>query len=362
MRGERSDVAGVVVELAELVDDGRTGTDGFARGFDVLEVLATRRVRAVSGRDECERALDAVVSHLAHRVGQIGVPVAIAPVDGQRVAGPRELGVEGGDEGAVLRVDRAHSPEPLVLLGHHLQSLGRHVAPTGHVLEEGEDVVGALWPTERHHDHGVVRLGHGLSVADGVLTSCQEMPTETGVARMLHAGPKTQERTISARRPPSRLAALRANPLPEGTITVGTGLVIAGIASYLFLAISARALGPDAFAPLSVMWVITFLAGPGFFLPVEQEVTRALAHRRAEGMGGGPVIVRAAQLGGILAAILVVITLIVSPWMVSHLFDGYWLLLVGFLLGLVGYYAGHLGRGTFSGMGRFGALRPLHGG
>ena len=84
---------------------------------------------------------------------------------------------------------------------------------------------------------------------------------------MLHAGPKTQERTISPRRPPSRLAALRANPLPEGTITVGTGLVIAGIASYLFLAISARALGPDAFAPLSVMSVITFLAGPGFFLP-----------------------------------------------------------------------------------------------
>ena len=183
---------------------------------------------------------------------------------------------------------------------------------------------------------------------------------------MLHAGPKTgpktQERTISARRPPSRLAALRANPLPEGTITVGTGLVIAGIASYLFLAISARALGPDAFAPLSVMWVITFLAGPGFFLPVEQEVTRALAHRRAEGMGGGPVIVRAAQLGGILAAILVVITLIVSPWMVSHLFDGYWLLLVGFLLGLVGYYAGHLGRGTFSGMGRFGAYGLYMGG
>ena len=178
---------------------------------------------------------------------------------------------------------------------------------------------------------------------------------------MLHADPEPQEQTISAR-PPSRLAALRANPLPEGTFTVGTGLVIAGVASYAFLAISARALGPDAFAPLSVMWVITFLAGPGFFLPVEQEVTRALAHRRAEGIGGGPVIVRAAQLGGILAAILVVVTLIFSPLIVEHLFDGYWLLLVGFLLGLVGYYAGHLGRGTFSGMGHFGAYGLYMGG
>ena len=177
---------------------------------------------------------------------------------------------------------------------------------------------------------------------------------ETGMARMLHAVQEPQEQAISARRP-SRLAALRANPLPEGTFTVGSGLVIAGIASYLFLAISARALGPDLFAPLSVMWVITFLAGPGFFLPVEQEVTRALAHRRANGVGGGPVIVRAAKLGGILAAILVVVSLIFSPLIVKHLFDGYWWLFVGFLLGLVGYYAGHLGRGTFSGMGRFGA-------
>ena len=33
---ERPDVARVVVELAELVDDRRTGTDGFARGFDVF--------------------------------------------------------------------------------------------------------------------------------------------------------------------------------------------------------------------------------------------------------------------------------------------------------------------------------------
>ncbi len=182
------------------------------------------------------------------------------------------------------------------------------------------------------------------------------------MARMLHGVQEPQEQTISARRPPSRLAALRANPLPEGTITVGTGLVIAGVASYAFLGISARALGPDLFAPLSVMWVITFLAGPGFFLPVEQEVTRALAHRRAIGSGGGPVIVRAAQVGGMLAAILVVVTLAVSPWMVEQLFDGYWLLLVGFLLGLVGYYAGHLGRGTFSGMGRFGAYGLYMGG
>jgi O-antigen/teichoic acid export membrane protein len=204
-----------------------------------------------------------------------------------------------------------------------------------------------------------------MSQGRRALTTPPVMPIDFDMAPMLRSGPDLQEHPIAARVPPepdSPPAVARGNPLPEGTITVGTGLVIAGLASYGFLAISARALGPDAFAPLSVMWIITFLAGPGFFLPVEQEVSRALAHRRANGIGGGPVIGRAAQLGGLLAAILVVITLIVSPWMVEHLFDGSWLLLVGFLLGLVGYYAGHLGRGTFSGMGRFGAYGLYMGG
>ena len=116
--GERPDVARVVVVLAELVDRrARPDQRLRARRLDVLEVLATRRVRAESGRDERERSLDPVVSHLAHDVGQVRVPVAIAPVDGQRVAGPRELGVEGRDQRSVLPVDRAHAPEPLVLLG-----------------------------------------------------------------------------------------------------------------------------------------------------------------------------------------------------------------------------------------------------
>ena len=37
--------------------------------------------------------------------------------------------------------------------------------------------------------------------------------------------------------------------------------------------------------------------GPGLFLPLEQEVGRALAHRRAQGIGGGPLVHRAARLG-----------------------------------------------------------------
>jgi O-antigen/teichoic acid export membrane protein len=150
-----------------------------------------------------------------------------------------------------------------------------------------------------------------------------------------------------------RLLDRQRNPLPEGTFSVGAGLIVAGVAAYGFLAISARALGPDRYAPLSVLWVLMFVAGPGFFLPLEQEVGRALASRRAQGIGGGPLIRRACLAGGALATLLVASAGLAREPLLEHLFDDKSLLLVGFTLGLVGYFAEHLTRGTLSGHGRF---------
>ncbi len=141
--------------------------------------------------------------------------------------------------------------------------------------------------------------------------------------------------------------------LPEGTIPVAVGLVISGLSAYGFLAIAARKLGEEAFAPLSLLWFVTFIMAPGFFLPVEQEVGRALAARRALRQGGLPVVRRATLLAAGLAAVLVVIILALSPVLVDHLFHGSWGLLVGLLLALVGYGSGHLVRGILAGDNRF---------
>jgi hypothetical protein len=158
----------------------------------------------------------------------------------------------------------------------------------------------------------------------------------------------------------SLLARTReSNPLPEGTAAVGLGLLVVGVSAWGFLAISARGLGKTEQAPLSLLWSLLFLAGPGFFLPLEQEVSRALAARRARGLGSGPLIRRAAFLGAGLAAMLVVVALVASPAIVDELFDGHTLVFVAFLIGLLGYYAEHLSRGTFSGLGRFRAYSIL---
>lgn len=144
-----------------------------------------------------------------------------------------------------------------------------------------------------------------------------------------------------------------ANPLPEGTLSVGAGLVVNGIGAYAFLALSARQLGPEEFSPLSVLWALAFLAAPGLFLPLEQEVSRAVASRRARGEGALPVVRHAALIGGGLLAVVVLASVVTSGWLLERLFDDQVLLLAGFVLALVGYCGAHLVRGLLSGNGCF---------
>ncbi len=148
--------------------------------------------------------------------------------------------------------------------------------------------------------------------------------------------------------------ASERNPLPEGTLSVGAGLIINGLCAYGFLAIAGHALSDDVFAPLSLLWSVTFVLAPGFFLPIEQEVGRALAHRRGLGQGGLPVVQRAAVLSVVLLAVVSLGVLALSPILVDELFDGRWSLLVALLIAFAGYAAGHFLRGTLSGTGNFG--------
>jgi O-antigen/teichoic acid export membrane protein len=149
------------------------------------------------------------------------------------------------------------------------------------------------------------------------------------------------------------------NPLPEGTLAVGVGLLINGLCSYGFLAVSGRVLGRVEYAPLATLWAVIFVIGPGFFLPLEQEVSRALAARRGRGVGTGPVLRRAAVLGGVLASALVVMTIALGPFMTDRLFSGEWVMVGALAVGHLAFYVSHLARGGFSGLVRFRAYSVL---
>lgn len=154
-----------------------------------------------------------------------------------------------------------------------------------------------------------------------------------------------------SRRGPAALSLLGG--LPRGMVPVATGLVVLGVTAYGFLVISARALGPERYAPLSVLWALVFLIGPGLFVPLEQELTRAIAAQEATGAGFAGLLRKAALAGGGAVAVLVVATTIAGRWLVPRLFDDQPLLLAGLVLSVAGYFAEHLVRGVLSGTGRF---------
>ena len=114
----------------------------------------------------------------------------------------------------------------------------------------------------------------------------------------------------------SREASVDAPPtggaLPEGAVTIAVGLIVAGVATYAFFRVGASALGGDEeFAPIAAMWFAMFALAPGFFLPIEQELGRALAHRRALGEGGRPVVTK-------IAALTLVVSIVVVVGLINH--------------------------------------------
>ena len=133
---------------------------------------------------------------------------------------------------------------------------------------------------------------------------------------------------------------------------MGGGLVVNGLAAYTFITLASRDLGAEAYTPVGLLWALSFLLGPGFFQPLEQETARVIAGRSANGLRS--VVRPAAILGGSLALALAVVAVVAAPWIVDSLFAGHGILFVALLLVLVGLGTGHLVRGVLSGVGNFG--------
>ena len=141
--------------------------------------------------------------------------------------------------------------------------------------------------------------------------------------------------------------------VPEGTIPVGIGLLVAGVSSYAFFKVGQQALGKEGFKPIVALWFATFALAPGFFLPIEQEVGRALAHRRELGQGGRPVVRKVIPLAVVFAALVSTIVLIGSPWITKDFFEKNWIVTASLLVAFLAYAPTHLARGICSGSGRF---------
>lgn len=154
--------------------------------------------------------------------------------------------------------------------------------------------------------------------------------------------------------PSATTSRLQRMPLPEGTIPVGVALLIAGVATYAFFKVGNIAVGGDKeFAPIATMWFATFALAPGVFLPLEQELGRALSYRRTADEGSRPVVRKVFGLGAVLVAIVTLAILAISPLLASNLFKGDWFMVVALIAAFAAYAPAHLARGICSGSGRF---------
>ena len=149
-------------------------------------------------------------------------------------------------------------------------------------------------------------------------------------------------------------AQLAAAALPTGTIPVGLGLVVNGASTYAFQILAFRQLGSASYAALNGLWVTAFVLAPGLFLPLEQEVTRALSHRRSLGQGGRPLVAKALVAGLILIVAVVALVLLLRGPIETRLLRGSDGLFAALIVVLVGFAIESLARGTLSGNQRFG--------
>ncbi|WP_243710439.1 polysaccharide biosynthesis protein, partial [Micromonospora sp. KC213] len=146
--------------------------------------------------------------------------------------------------------------------------------------------------------------------------------------------------------------------VPPGTLAVGAGLALLGLASYVHLAVAGHSLTKDDYSSLSVLWSIVFTLGIGVFMPVEQEVARVVAARRTRGLPPGPVLARGAALAAGVLALMVLVVLAAHGPLTDRFFAGdgamVWVL-VGSLAAMAVAYTT---RGVLSGLQLF----PWYGG
>jgi O-antigen/teichoic acid export membrane protein len=146
-----------------------------------------------------------------------------------------------------------------------------------------------------------------------------------------------------------RLLAL----LPPGTLQVGVGLAVLGVASYVHLAIAGHTLSTARMADLSVLWSFVYSIGLGLFYPIEQEVTRTSAARRVADIGVGPVVRRGFLISAGLCGGVWLIMAVTSPVLADRLFSGSYVLVAVTALSIAAIAAYSPVRGVSAGVARF---------
>ncbi|WP_433650930.1 polysaccharide biosynthesis protein [Micromonospora zamorensis] len=141
--------------------------------------------------------------------------------------------------------------------------------------------------------------------------------------------------------------------IPPGTIAVGAGLGLLGLASYVHLAVAGHSLSEADYSSLSVLWSIVFTLGIGVFMPIEQEVARIVAGRHSQGLPPGPVLARGVTAAAALLAVLVLAVTAGRRPLADLLFAGDGTMVTVLIASLAAMAVAYATRGVLSGLQLF---------
>jgi O-antigen/teichoic acid export membrane protein len=131
-----------------------------------------------------------------------------------------------------------------------------------------------------------------------------------------------------------------------GTTFMISGGLIGAIGAYVFQVYGGRALGTEAFAPIGLLWTVFFILATVLMVPVEQYVTREVAHgRKALPYDLKPTAV-VTGIGCLIGGGFVWLTL-------DSLFEGSWQYIAEIILLLAGYALLFVAKGVLAGRRRF---------
>jgi O-antigen/teichoic acid export membrane protein len=150
----------------------------------------------------------------------------------------------------------------------------------------------------------------------------------------------------------------------SGTALLSVGTLASGVLAYAFNLLAARALGPEAYGPVAVLWAAMFLVSVVLFRPVEQTLSRGIADRLARGEEALAVARSARRLT--LALVGAVTVAVAAAWapITDALFDGRDALTAALWAGIAGYALSYYVRGAASGLeglGDYGLLLLVDG-
>lgn len=143
--------------------------------------------------------------------------------------------------------------------------------------------------------------------------------------------------------------------IPKGTFAIGSGMIVGAITGYIVVILVNHAVGDRSYAGFGAFWSLIFVVGPGLFLPLEQEISRAISHRAAQKDGSAPIVRIAVLMALTIAVTMTLFFAALSPFIIEEIFHNNSLLQFGFLIGIVGYGALHCTRGILSGNHKFGS-------